>query len=354
MSEDTQKFEKLKNQLITYISTKAEDEFNKNGKNYLEQFNKIFNNSNLLDQLILQYLDLIKDLPDTKFYDLTETHIQQLAGKIIRSIIPQLDELRKTDKKFVIDKSFMVFAGQDVLDYTYNSSPTLKLRFSMIYNSLFNKGNPENKLKLLSPIRDNFNFQDVATVLQQPKESSEVVDALKMFSQEGLDEDKIEIAAHIFAGIIAKLAGKKSPFAEKLSRELIIAAQKKAIELAMLCSQEHNPIFSVKDREAAINLGKAFGKATRNQLYQLSQKSPKPEPGGLQSVDLQKHYYDILTSNYQESLDLLNKPTPVSAVLPHAVLSTVGVAEVKLPFPPKAKESLTKILIPHDDKKYKA
>lgn len=344
MSEDTRKTEELKKELIDCIfSDNTKNLFVVNGQDYSEQFKKIFADKELLDNTISQYLNLIKSLPDTKFSTLGNADILKLASKIIRSIIPQLDALKDKDTGFFIDKSLMVFAGQDVLDYTDSSSPTLKLRFSMLCNSLLNSANPGNQLKLLSPIKENFEYRGVTTVLEQPKNVIAVKESLEIFSQKGLDENKVSIAAYIFAGIIAKLAGKKSLFDGPLPEELIIAAQKKAIELAMLCSNKEPPILSAQDTAAAINLGKAFGKATRDQLHPICQQQPK-----LASGDLQEACSRILTENYQASLDLLNKPIAKNKPISNA-LSAIGglfkVQTMKLPFPQK--EALSQVLIPN-------
>lgn len=296
MSEPANKIEELKTALIEYILS-ATDQFQRNGQDYLDKFKNIFADNTLLENMILRYLNFIKSLPDNTFLDLTQAEaIKKLASKIIRSIIPQLEEVITT-KDFNIDKSLKVFAGQDALEYVGNDSPILKSRFNMLYSQYFNPKAPGNKLNILSP-KEGFAFQEVARVLQQP-EVSEVSNSLKIFSQKGLDQDVIEISANIFAGIIAKLAGKDSPFVGQLPKEVIIAAQKKAIELAIICAKQSSPILSVTDVNPAINLGKAFGKAARDALYKQSL---------LGHLSHDQDFYDIFASNktVSASLELLS------------------------------------------------
>lgn len=309
----------LKTKLINYIkSDAAKNLFTTSSGDYLEQFNNIFDNDKL-NEIVLEYLNFIKSLPQTTLLDLINnpistdpttgqelSKINRLGGQIIRSIISQLGRQKDLYEPFEITKSLNIFANPDANDYIRGNIPTLKNQFIMQFQWLFNQNMLTNKLKKLKP-NQNFNPTTVANVLNNPPEKlSEIVDSLKIFSE--LNETEVSIAANIFAGIIAKLAGKKSPFTQnskELPPDLIKAAQKMAINLASICVK--NNIFNTPDADIttnmAINLGKAFGKAKRQELYDL--RIPN---------NLQTNYYDKLIDNYKDSLELLNQQKRIKII----------------------------------------
>ncbi len=290
--------DELVSEILKYIkSSEAVNLFNVNGKDYIPQFSVLFDTDDKLKAAIKEYLNFITLLPNNKLSDLMQQPIDgtganklhRLGSQIIRSIISQLGQIEQQAQGakdvFDVRRSVKIFSNPDANDYMDGNIPTLKAQFVMMFQWLFSKARPDNKLVILKP-RDEFNALSVAKVLEgPPKELPQVLEDLRSFSE--VDDRSVKVAANIFSGIIAKLAGKTSPFRDELPENLIKAAKDISIKLALICCKDQqNIVISADD---AITIGKVVGKASRQELFDNLPHAQKSD-------------YEIMLSNIQNTI----------------------------------------------------
>lgn len=290
--------EDLAIKIANYLYSKDSDnQFIIDGTSYKDLFEKT---ANEMKAVIMKYLENINRLPDSKFKqtgglsEITTQDIIKLGNGIIRSMIPQLKEIHlKSNLMFNFQKALKIFMDRDAKDYTYSDAPTFQADLYTKFQMLFRQGSKE--LEFLKP-NSKFNASKVAEQINSMD--------LNVFAGLGKYEEKnitiVAMAAQIFSGMIAKLAGIKSKFIKNATaneQQLPDDLVKTALESSIKLAQEYTKNGIILDQKQAMKIGKEIGKESRQDLYIAKTKE-------------ENNYSLLIECKIQEKISKINQKKP--------------------------------------------